>query len=420
METDCDVVVAGTSDRFGDQNIPNSDLNKPRNMARETLPKPTNSQTEMEDDAPRDSMQSSSSLSSITVSTICGLTSTAKAPPYEASRGKRGVAELEMESVVSDNVGDAVERSITKTLSYRIESMGSMGSMGSLVSSIDLDSEPRESGSTPESGTSSPARKNPNNISNSSLLISALKQNNKMRKKSVSFSLPSEDDIARRAQRKNSALLYDALDQFDDNIPDYQITSPKNGGDGRNGGFRRPVRTQSVTDSRVIGILNSASTKSAFDAELSNSNSSPVRHILPPRPGLVSASSSYAIMSKHSGTEKPSPLKPLLPPPPASFAPHHQMDLLPSVIEEDPSQLSTNSTNSARFSARLTSTTEAAALTEDGGMETEAEGGASPPLTLMQRVHAAKTPAELCEVFGISAESVFNGGTLPQSLPRCL
>jgi hypothetical protein len=366
------------------------------------------------DDAPRDSIQSNStgthstSISSLTVSSAGR--PHIMTPPYgdtfpKQFSPKHAVAEKEGGIAPPQTTQEkkAAEQSMTKTLSFRTDSTGSLGS---LVSSLDLSSDMGSHSTTPDSSHSTPVRKNANSVSNSSLLISALKQNNKMKKKSVSFSLPSDDDIARRAQRKNSALLYDAFEQFDDNIADYQIASPKGSVDSRNkrGGRQPASRVRAVTEdgqsSAGAALLNSDSGKAGF-----REAGSPERAL----PRAV-GHGSPVIKRKTSLTGKGMQSTPLLPPaPPSLFPPlHAPIDVLPAVIEEDPSQLSSKSVSEGKFFPPSD--------LDDNMTETEAnnrtngKAGGNASQTLMQRVHAASTPAQMCEVFGIATESVFNGG----------
>ena len=282
------------------------------------------------------------------------------------------------------------DNTLRKTLSFRTDSTGSLGSLMSNVDIPASDTERSGTGSnTPDSSNNStPIKKSLHNVSNTSLLVSALKHNHRLKKKSVSFSLPSPDDIARRVRRKNS-LIFQELADFDDNIPDYQV-SPKNTNremsrkprsfshvETESGKRSHTYEAQSISGITVGGTV---SKKASFSGSPMKGkppvgpNGSPVvkRKTPPPlSPGSSSSTPSINSSSNVSGEDQV-----------------HIPTSLPSFLH------SIVVANSAR------------------GVEEEAVPSPTPQPTLMQRVATATAPLDLCTVFDVSTESIFTGGEL--------
>ena len=297
-------------------------------------------------------------------------------------------------SKVTEESATGVETSedntLRKTLSFRTDSTGSLGSLMSNVDISASDTERSGTGSnTPDSSNNStPIKKNLHNVSNTSLLVSALKHNHRLKKKSVSFSLPSPDDIARRVQRKNS-LIFQELADFDDNIPDYQV-SPKNTNremsrkprafshdETESGKRSHTYEAQSISGIAVGGTV---SKKASFSG-------SPMKGKPP-----VGPNGSPVVKRK-----TPPPL------PPGSSSSTPSINSSSNVSGEDQLHIPT-SLPSFPHSTIVANSTK--------GGEEEAVPSPTPQPTLMQRVATATAPLDLCTVFDVSTESIFTGGEL--------
>ncbi len=272
---------------------------------------------------------------------------------------------------------------IAKTLSFRTDSTGSLGS---LLSNVEIpmglpskagrasSDEPRRESFDSETGL--PKRFNNRNVS--SILITALKQSSRQAKKSVSFSIPSEDDIARKASKARGLLDQKGIDAFDDNIPDYQITSPKNSQDRgpKARVFASPTKdTPMVEAKQLIKNLkqDGANSPSGYNSQL------------PPRPPAHSSTVGMTNHLAHTHTQQ----KPL-----NGHSSHHSN--------------ASNGHISHHGAATMNG------VTQERNGEAAAAPGASTvavvPMPLMQRINQCTTAVQLCEVFGITTESVFSGG----------
>ena len=269
---------------------------------------------------------------------------------------------------------------IAKTLSFRTDSTGSLGSLLSHVEiPMGLPSKAvRASSDDPrresfDSETGLPRRFNNRNVS--SILITALKQSSRQAKKSVSFSIPSEDDIARKASKARGLLDQPkTVDAFDDNIPDYQITSPKNSADR---GPKARVFASPTKDTPMVEAKQLIKNHKQEAANSPNGHNSQ----LPPRPP---AHSSNVGMTNHLAHTYPKH--------PNGHVSHHSKAPNGHISHHGAGKLN---------GATLESNNESPAVTE---------GASTVVLPLMQRVNQATTAALLCEVFGITTESVFLGG----------
>jgi hypothetical protein len=277
--------------------------------------------------------------------------------------------------------------------------------MGSLISNLNLSEEGTEAGcSTPDSSYETPPNKrnqNQNSVSSASILISALKnRRGVVQKKSVSFSLPSEDDIARKAQKMNSALLYDGLEEFDDNILDYQISSPKSSLSGQPRAFTSPVRSKPIAASVTTGIaamqLSTDSTKTGHNADGDDAPAVEPNK----RPPFAGAP---ALGRKASLRDRPEARTQNLPAPPSGRNSEDPPHTLTSHVAGSQPRV-----NPADASAALSSSGPAPAH----GAQAHHRAPEPPvPPTLMERIAEASTAEELCRVFDITSESVFTGGT---------
>lgn len=268
---------------------------------------------------------------------------------------------------------------IAKTLSFRTDSTGSLGS---LLSNVEIpmglpskagrasSDEPRRESFDSETGL--PKRFNNRNVS--SILITALKQSSRQAKKSVSFSIPSEDDIARKASKARGLLdQKGTVDAFDDNIPDYQITSPKNSAD------RGPKARVFASPTKDTPMVEAKQLIKNLKQEAANSPSG-YNSQLPPRPP---AHNSTVGMTNH--------LAHIQQKPPNGHSSHHS-----------------NASNG--HISHHGAVTMNGATHESNGEAAATQRASAVVLPLMQRIHQATTARQFCEVFGIATESVFSGG----------
>jgi hypothetical protein len=370
-----------------------------------------------DENAPRDSIQSgssgshSTSMSSLTVSTAPRTSVTDGAAygadfPTNFSPAAMAIALPSVESskpnVVPSSPETKEEESLLgRTLSFRTDSTGSMGS---LVSNLNLSEGAAETGSsTPDSSYDTPKKRNQNqnSVSSASILISALKNRRAVvHKKSVSFSLPSEDDIARKAQKMNSALLYDGLEEFDNNMLDYQISSPKSSLSGKPRAYTSPVRSTKPAAASVTGIaVMQLSTESTKTEPSAAETSAPAMEVskLPPHPGVP------ALGRKTSLRDRPEARAQNLPVPPSG-------ENLPDLPRAMTAHAGTQPT------LKLTDVSTPSSSSSAASHEAQTHVAPPPPPpppaapTLMQRITEASTAEELCRVFDITSESVFTGG----------
>lgn len=265
---------------------------------------------------------------------------------------------------------------LAKTLSFRTDSSGSLGS---LVSNVDIPTNSpsstrlRDTDSSRgsfDSATGFPRKFNNHNVSSSSILVTALKQSNRRAKKTVSFSIPSDDDIARRVRNTHGSLLYSTLDAFDDSIPDYQVASPKSVERGpRMNLFTSPLRPEPV-HRRSTGSPGKPSA-AAFNSTLPP--------LVPMHAHSVGSVPSYNHSHIQSSSQQAH-----------NNSNHH---VYPTSNTKNTPPLTTSNHSSGPSVAPAVAPEHSVAV-----------------LSLMQRVGQATTTQELCELFEITTESVFLGG----------
>jgi hypothetical protein len=363
------------------------------------------------------------------------------------------------------------ERTLPKVLSFRTDSTGSMGS---IVSSLELNAASTDdhddelsgikarvpwpglndehliaesdSTSNSSSNSASPSITNMSSRSGggsngSSLLVSALKNShNKVRKKSVSFSAPSEDDIERRTRNAKTILAALDADEMDDAMADYQINSPKHSSNRTTvggGGGAVGVRSMSYSSSGTTSSSSSSSSGRGgrrgndFATSSSSSTATAAYTLGSPPPPAARASSvdspdrgsplSPPFSSSSSLSSCTSPNRMMLPPRP----PHAHRDSSngSGTGSGSTSRRGSNESSSERHSLEgldaggvvgigLVSTLSdlsVSAAAEGASNEAQARAPALSPLRKQIR-YVGNNEKALCEVFGISTPSVFVGG----------
>lgn len=355
------------------------------------------------------SNSNSTSISSITVSPPSQINVDEFPVSYSPSRGHKKSPTSAQKGKTSPHKASEGDKAIEKKLSFRTDSTGSMGS---LVSGLDLSVSSTIPEEHSDEDEDSPAKSkfNQNNMSSASILVSALKQKKKpLRKKSVSFSLPSADDISRKAKKAAQPLLYSMLNDFDDNIADYQITSPKSAYTDKQAtkprAFSSPTRSgkySSAIEIQDLGDTVGIATHSPTGVGRELFSSSPD---LPPRPSHSRESSGEARHSSPSaeraeGSSSRHDLRSL------AISNNHAQNHAHSHQQKHPlpHMQVTHHTHKHPHHNHANG-----GNTGDGA--TVGDDSATPPLpSLIQRICEAKTSKDLCQVFGIASESVFTGG----------
>lgn len=296
----------------------------------------------------------------------------------------------------------AGEMSLDKKLSFRTDSTGSMGS---LVSGLDLSVSTivEEHSDEDEESVESPVKSkfNQNNISSASILVSALKQKKQMRKKSVSFSIPSADDISRRAKKTSKLPLMYSTNDFDDNLADYQIISPKASSNERTikpRTFSSPTRSGKYSNAIEITQLGDTVGIATHSPTASGREFFSTSPDLPPRPGHSRDSSPSgspaAAAAATGGTQQEEHT--------AASRQHIHLRSLAIANQYSQSQQKGKGAGGQHPQNGVYGSVESPT----------APSPPPPPPSLMQRICEARNPQELCQVFGISSESVFTGGKL--------
>jgi trimeric autotransporter adhesin len=359
------------------------------------------------------------------------------------------------------------ERTLPKVLSFRTDSTGSMGS---IVSSLELNAASTDdhddelsgikarvpwpglndehliaesdSTSNSSSNSASPSITNMSSRSGggsngSSLLVSALKNShNKVRKKSVSFSAPSEDDIERRTRNAKTILAALDADEMDDAMADYQINSPKHSSNrtALGGGGAVGVRSMSYSSSGTTTSSSSSSSRGGrrgndFASSSSSGTATATYTLGSPPPPAARASSvdspdrssplSPPFSSSSSLSSCTSPNRMMLPPRP----PHAHRDSSngSGTGSGSTSRRGSNESSGERHSLEgleaggvvgigLVSTL--SDLSVSAGAEGASNKALAPALSPLRKQirYVGNNEKALCEVFGISTPSVFVGG----------